>query len=61
MEAAAGQKRAVVFEEPHPIEAMFYTQIVAAYRFKPTAEQVLELKNEGYFLLKKEAGNYVEW
>lgn len=50
--------KTVIFNEPHAIEAMFYTGFVA-YNWMPTPEKINQLKNEGWRVLEYQNGLYI--
>ena len=55
LKTAIGRQRAVLFNVPTPVEAMFYTPYVA-YASPPTADQIRLLRDRGYRLYVYEPG-----
>lgn len=51
--------KVVVFNEQHPIEAMFYTSFVA-YSWTPGVDRTEQLKQEGWRVLEYKEGKYLE-
>lgn len=51
--------KTVVFNDPHAIEAMFYTKFTA-YNWIPDASKIEQLKQEGWRILEYKDGTYLE-
>lgn len=57
---ALNADRVVLFNEPHSIEAMFYTGFTA-YSWMPDYKEVIKLKEEGWRVLEYRGGFYYEY
>ncbi len=51
--------KTVIFNEPHSIEAMFYTGFTA-YPWIPSDKKLVEIRQEGWRILECQNGNYIE-
>ena len=51
--------KTILFSEPRPIEAMFYSKLIAAYPYTPTDAQIRELEKSGFYLINKVGEEYL--